>query len=397
MMLTDHPALIVLAVAVAAPLLAEIPIGVRVPVVVLEVLLGMFIGPHVLGWLDASSFLTWMQNAGTAALLFMAGMEIDFAKIRGRPLSLGILGWAIAVGLAFVAVALLHVVPGVHAPLMVTIALTTTSLGVILSTLRDSGQMDAPFGRLLVAAGAVGEVAPIVAVALLLSTRFSTLQEFGLLFGFLALVALAATVGSSARPPRVLALLSRTLHASTQLPIRLILLLLAGMVVLAHELGLENILGAFSAGMVIGLATRGEEGEPVRVKLDAVMFGWLTPFFFVGTGMQFDPSALTRDFTTMLLIPTFLLLLLLVHWVPVFIYRGELTRPERLPFALSASVASLGLTMVITRIGVAAKHMNPDIAQALVAAAMLSLLVFPTLAGILLSRAAPPARSADSG
>jgi len=396
-MLTDHPALIVLAVAVAAPLLAEIPIGVRVPVVVLEVLLGMFIGPHVLGWLDASSFLTWMQNAGTAALLFMAGMEIDFAKIRGRPLSLGILGWAIAVGLAFVAVALLHVVPGVHAPLMVTIALTTTSLGVILSTLRDSGQMDAPFGRLLVAAGAVGEVAPIVAVALLLSTRFSTLQEFGLLFGFLALVALAATVGSSARPPRVLALLSRTLHASTQLPIRLILLLLAGMVVLAHELGLENILGAFSAGMVIGLATRGEEGEPVRVKLDAVMFGWLTPFFFVGTGMQFDPSALTRDFTTMLLIPTFLLLLLLVHWVPVFIYRGELTRPERLPFALSASVASLGLTMVITRIGVAAKHMNPDIAQALVAAAMLSLLVFPTLAGILLSRAAPPARSADSG
>jgi Kef-type K+ transport system membrane component KefB len=99
----------------------------------------------------------------------------------------------------------------------------------------------------------------------------------------------------------------------------------------------------------------------------------------------------------MLLIPTFLLLLLLVHWVPVFIYRGELTRPERLPFALSASVASLGLTMVITRIGVAAKHMNPDIAQALVAAAMLSLLVFPTLAGILLSRAAPPARSADSG
>jgi len=396
-MLTDHPALIVLAVAVAAPLLAEIPIGVRVPVVVLEVLLGMFIGPHVLGWLDASSFLTWMQNAGTAALLFMAGMEIDFAKIRGRPLSLGILGWAIAVGLAFVAVALLHVVPGVHAPLMVTIALTTTSLGVILSTLRDSGQMDAPFGRLLVAAGAVGEVAPIVAVALLLSTRFSTLQEFGLLFGFLALVALAATVGSSARPPRVLALLSRTLHASTQLPIRLILLLLAGMVVLAHELGLENILGAFSAGMVIGLATRGEEGEPVRVKLDAVMFGWLTPFFFVGTGMQFDPSALTRDFTTMLLIPTFLLLLLLVHWVPVFIYRGELTRPERLPFALSASVASLGLTMVITRIGVAAKHMNPDIAQALVAAAMLSLLVFPTLAGILLSRATPPARSADSG
>jgi len=387
----------VMAVAAAAPLLAEIHMGVRVPVVVLEVVLGMLVGPHVLGWLEASSFLTLMQNAGTAALLFMAGMEIDFAKIRGRPLSLGILSWTISVGLAFVAVALLHIVPGVHAPLMVTIALTTTSLGVILSSLRDSGQMDAPFGRLLAAAGTVGEVAPIVAVALLLSTRYSTLQEFGFLFGFLALVALAAAVGSGARPPRVLALLTRTLNASTQLPIRLVLLLLAGMAVLAHELGLESILGAFSAGMVIGLATRGKEGEPVRVKLDAVMFGWLTPFFFVGTGMQFDPGGLMRDLTTTLLIPTFLLLLLLVHWVPMFIYRGVLTRSERLPFALSTSMASLGLTMVIVRIGVAAKHMTPDIAQALVVAAMLSMLIFPTLAGILLSRAASPARGADSG
>src|SRR5262245_46483649 len=152
---------------------------------------------------------------------------------------------------------------------------------------------------------------------------------------------------------------------------------------------LSLALGAFAAGMVVGLATRGEEGEPFRVKIDAVCFGWLTPFFFVGTGSQFDLGALTRDVTTMLLIPTFLLLSLVVRGAPIVLYRNDIPKPERLPFALSAAVASLGLVVVITQIGLRAKSMNPDIAQALIGAALLSLLLYPTLAGVLLSRTPP--------
>jgi Kef-type K+ transport system membrane component KefB len=303
LMLADHPILVVLALAVVAPLLAEIPIGLRVPVVALEVLLGILVGPHVLGLVQPSgsllsAFLSVMFLIGVAATLFMAGMEIDFGQVRGRPLSR-------------------------------------------------------------------------------------------------ALVGLAVVVGLGARPPRLISLLSRTLQTSSQLPVRLALLVVSAFIVLALDFGFEGILGAFAAGMVVGLATRGQEGKPFRVKIDAVCFGWFTPFFFVGTGIQFDLGALARKATTMLLVPAFLVMLLLVRGVPVFLYRDDIPKLERLPFALSASVASLGLIVVITRIGLQAKNMNPEIAQALVGAALLSLLLYPMLAGVLLSRTVGSAPHAD--
>ena len=386
MTLSDHPVFVILLAAVAAPLLGELPVGRRVPIVVMEVMLGIVVGPHVMGLIQADAFVSTMASIGVAALLFMAGMEIDFGAIRGRPLSLAVRGWLTTVLTGFLAIVGLHVIPGVKAPLMATIALTTTGLGTLLPILRDGRQLDSPFGRMLIAAGTLGEVGPIVAVSLALSTRYSTWQEFVFLAAFLGLVALAAAVGMGARPPAILALLKRTMHASSQLPVRLALLMLAAMFVLSEGMGFEGILGAFAAGMVVGLATRGKDGELFRIKIDAVCFGWFTPFFFVGTGVTFDLAALTRDVETMLLVPSFLLLFLLTRGITAVLYRGDFPGLQ-LPFALYSSVASLGLTVVITRIGAHAYGMNPDIAQALIAAALLSSLVFPTLAGAMLSRA----------
>ncbi len=397
MTLGNHPIFVVMAAAVAAPLLAEIPIGARVPIVVLEVVLGVIIGPHVLGLVKFDAFLSVMFIIGMAAVLFMAGMEIDFKKIRGHPLSLALLGWIASVVLAFLAVGMLHLIPGVRAPMMTTIALTTTGLGALLPILRDGGQLDTRSGRLLLAAGSVGEVAPIVAVSLALSNRYTTWQEFGFLLAFLVLVGVATAVGIGVRPPMVLALLSRTMHASTQLPVRLALLVMGTLIVVSTEFGFEGILGAFAAGMIVGLATLGEEGELFHVKIDAVCFGWFTPFFFVGTGIQFDLGALTRDVATMVLVPAFLVLFLVVRGAPVVLFRDDIPRPERLPLALSASVPSLSLVVVITQIGLRAKTMNPDVAHGLVAAALLSLLVYPTLAGVVSSRVAPSGSNAASG
>jgi len=385
-MLTGHPVLWILVVAVAAPLLAEIPLGFRVPVVVLEVLLGIVIGPHVLDLVRLEGFLAVMFVFGMGATLFMAGMELDFERIRGRPLSLALRGWLLSLVLGIAVVGILHVVPFVEAPVMVALTLVTTSLGVLLPVFRDAEQIDTRFGSLLLAAGTVGEVGPIVAMSLLLSQRYSTWQEAGFLLAFLGIVAITAAVGMGRRPPRVLALLNRTMHASSQLPVRVSLLLAGGLFVLAEEFGFESIFGAFMAGMIVGLATRGEPGEPLRAKIDAVFFGWFFPFFFVGTGIKFDLPALTRDFTTMILVPTFLLLFVLVRGLPVFLYRTDLARHERLPFVLSSAVASLSIVVVITEIGVHTRAMNADIAAALVGAALLSVMLFPTIAGVLLSR-----------
>jgi Kef-type K+ transport system membrane component KefB len=116
-----------------------------------------------------------------------------------------------------------------------------------------------------------------------------------------------------------------------------------------------------------------------------VFFGWFFPFFFVGTGIKFDLPALTRDLATMLLVPTFLILFLLVRGVPVGLYRNDLARAERLPFLLASAVASLSIVVVITEIGVRTRAMSADIAAALVGAALLSAMLFPTIAGTLLS------------
>ncbi|MQM30120.1 MAG: sodium:proton exchanger [Candidatus Accumulibacter phosphatis] len=399
-MLATHSILVVLGLAVLAPLLAELPIGVRVPVVVLEVVLGILIGPHVLGLirLDGSllaDFLSVMFLIGMAGTLFMAGMEIDFAQVRGRPSSLALRGWLASIGLALAVVALLHFIPHVKAPGMVAIALTTTGLGALLPILRDGEQLETPFGRHVLAAGTIGEVGPIVAVSLLLSSRYSTVQEFGFLLALLLLVALAVAIGLGARPPRLIALLGRTLQSSTQLPVRLALFVFALFVSVSIEFGFEGILGAFAAGMIIGLATRGEAGKPFRVKMDAIVFGWFTPFFFIGTGMQFNLGALAHDATTMLLVPAFLVILLLVRGLPVLLYRNDVAKPQWLPFALSISTPSLGLIVVITQIGSRAKDMNPDVAVALVGAALLSLLVYPMVAGVLMARTASTARGPD--
>ena len=371
---THFPVLLVLLVAVAGPLLAELPVGFRIPAVVLEVVLGIIIGPQVLGLVHFDGIVASMFAFGMAATLFMAGMELEFERIRGRPLWLAVGGWGMSVALGLSAAAVLHV----------ALALATTALGTLLPILRDADQLDTSFGRLFIAAGTMGELGPIVAMSLLLSQQYTTLQEFGFLMVFLVVVILAAAISLGLRPPRVLALLGRSMHASSQLPVRVTLLLFAAFFVLSERFGFESILGAFAAGMVVGLATQGAEGKAPRMKIDAIFFGWFIPFFFVGTGIKFDLWSITGSALTMLLVPISLALFLLVRGAPVFLYRSDLTAVERTSFALYSSVASLSLVVVITEIGVRAKTMSPQMASVLVGAAVLSLLLFPTIAGQLL-------------
>jgi len=385
-----------MAAAVAAPLLAQIPIGIRLPVVVIEVVLGILLGPHVLALVHFHGVLETMFKFSMAVTLFMAGMELDFSRIRGKPLTIALGGWLISLLIGFTVVALLRVVPRVDTPMMVTLALCTTGLGVLLPIFRDGGQLDTAFGQMVMAAGTVGEVAPIIAMSLVLSQRFSTWQEMGFLLIFLVIVGVVAAVGMGLRPPRILAFLAREMHASTQLPVRISLLLLVGLILLAEWFGFEGLFGAFAAGMVVGLTTHGEDGEPLRAKIDAVAFGWFYPFFFVGTGIKFNMAALGADLTSILLVPVFLLLLLIIRGAPVLLYSNAITPAQRLPFALSSAVPSLSIIVVITEIGVQAKTVNHDVAAALVGAALLSVMLFPTLAGALLSRLSSGAPSAEA-
>lgn len=383
--LSGHPILLVMTVAVLAPLLAEIPIGFRIPVVVLEMILGFVIGPGALGLAKPEGVIAFFGLAGLASLFFMAGMELDLDRVRGRPITLGAVGWIISLALGIAAATALHAAGVTDSILLLAVAFTSTALGTITPILKDAGVVESKFGRMVLAAGAMGEFGPIVVISLVLSHHFSTGLQAGAMLGLIVLSIVLAFITLRVRPPRVMEILGRTLHTSSQLPVRISILLITMLFILAGTFGLEPILGAFAAGMVFGLASRGEEGKPLREKIDAVSFGLFIPFFFVTSGMNFDAAALVQSPTSLLMLPMFLLIFLFVRGIPTLIYRNDLNGGERLPFTLYSATA-LPIIVAISDIGIRTKEMKSDIATGLVGAAMLSVFLFPAVANTLLTK-----------
>ena len=398
MNLNVYPILTVLIIATVSSMLAELPLPLRVPIVVWEMIFGMIIGPHLLGLAEPIGRFTMygprvgtytlLGERGLAALFFMAGLDLDLKRVQGRPLKLAIAGWFISLGLGFVAALLLRALPIVHAPLMITLALTTTAMGTFMPALHDAGMLETNFGTQVLAAGSIGEFLPIISASLFLTREFPAWEEAALMLGFVVLALLAAAVALGFREPRVLKVLARTMHSSSQLPVLLTLVVLFALAVLSEKIGLESVLGAFSAGMILRFATEGEEGKLFREKIEALCFGFLIPFFFVLSGMKLDLSAFLHSTKAILLIPMFLALFLLVRGAPVILYRKDLAKNERLPFALYCGTA-LPLVVAITNIGVASAGMSVEIATAMVGAAVLSVLLFPAIAQALLSRSTP--------
>jgi Kef-type K+ transport system membrane component KefB len=371
--------LIVALVAVLAPILAD-TIRIKFPVVVAEILLGILIGPEVLGWVHTDVLLSELSDIGLAFLFFMAGMEIDFDRIRGAPARLAVTGWAISLALGPLIAALLWALGGIGAPLLVGLALTTTALGTLLPIVRDAGLLEERLGPYVLGVGSAGELGPIVAMSIGLALASGEPWRTALLFAFAAVVVVIAAVAVRAQPPRLVRLVEATMHTSGQLAIRLAMLVLIALYVLAAELGLDVILGAFTAGVVVGLVTRGKDAEVFHIKLDAIGFGFFIPIFFVQTGMEFDMDALFGDPSSLLLVPAFAALFLLVRGLPaLLLYRGALDRPE-LPRLALLSATALPLIVAITEVGTETGHMDETEAVALVGAGMLSVLAFPLVA-----------------
>ena len=368
-------ALIIVA-AVLAPLAAEALRRFRIPGVVLEIAFGVVIGQQVLGLAEVTPVVAGFGNLGLSFLMFLAGYEIDLERIKGRPLSLATRGWflSLAIGLACGAVMVLD--GFAHSDLLIGLAVTTTALGTLLPMLSDGGVLESRFGALVQAVGTVGEFLPIVAIALLLTSDNPGTTAL-LLVAFIGLAVAATLLATRARTPRVIGLMRRHLDSSAQLPVRIAVLLVVALVWVAGHLGLDVLLGAFTAGIIVRLFTAGEQAEAVGSKLSALGFGFLIPIFFVVSGMKFDLDALLDEPSTLLRVPVFLALFLLARGVPAMLfYRRELSRRDRAALAFF-SAAALPLVVVITEIGLETDRMLPENAAALVGAGMLSVLLYP--------------------
>jgi Kef-type K+ transport system membrane component KefB len=366
--------------AVLAPIIAE---GLRrvvpVPEVVIQILLGILIGPSVLGLAHPSTIVTALSDFGLTYLMFLAGTELDLATMRQGHLGLAAGSWGASVVFALGVGVALHATGLVLDSMVVALCLTTTALGTLLPILRDGGVLRTAVGPAILSIGAIGEFGPIVAVAVLLTNRDARLT-FLLLALFVALAVIAALLAMQVHPPRFVALMRRHLHSTAQLPVRISVLLVILLVYLAIKLSLDVLLGAFAAGVVVRLFIKGEDSEPITSKLEAIGFGFLIPIFFIESGITFDLHALVHQPRVLLLVPMFTAIFLLTRGVPTWaFFRRVTTRAQARALALLAATG-LPIIVVITTLGVDEHKMKPQNAAALVAAGMLSVLVYPIIA-----------------
>jgi Kef-type K+ transport system membrane component KefB len=372
--------LLIVFVATLAPLLAEIPTGFRLPVVVLEIVLGVLIGPHAFHLANPDGMIAMLGELGLAFLLFLVGLEIDFDKIRGKPLSLAVGSWFMTFLLAIVCMFLFNVIGLIQSPpLLAATALSTTALGILAPILRDRGELNTNFGKYIVATAAVGEFAPLVIISLLLITTHDTFLHTLFVVTFIIISLAVANIALHMRSSRLIEKLAHTMQSSGQLPVRICILLQVLLATLAAKFGLNIVLGAFTAGMVVRLTIKGTEGELLQHKLDAIGYGFLIPIFFIVAGMKFEVSALWSTPLAPIQIALLSGLLVLVRGVPLFFYKHELTAEEKIPF-MFYSATGLPLIVIISEIGVSSGLMPPDRASILVSAGMVSVLLFPVLA-----------------
>jgi Kef-type K+ transport system membrane component KefB len=385
-----------LLIVVAAGLLAPLALGffprVRLPAIVLEILLGIVIGPSGLGWAKPDAPVSILALVGLAFLLFLSGLEIDVDRLRGPIVTLTALGFAVSFVIAILIGIALRAGGLVKSPLLVAIVLVATSLGVVFPVLKDSQTIDSSLGQLVIAAASIAEFGSIILLSLFFSGKSSTSTAGRLiLLGIFALVVVLAGAGiaSAERSMSLSRVLRRLQDTTGQIRVRAAFLLLIGFTAVADRVGLETILGAFAAGALLSLLDRDETTHPqFRVKLEAIGFGVFIPVFFVTSELRFDLSALFTSGSTIARVPLFLLAILLARGLPALVYLRTLG-PSRSLIAGILQATTLPFIVAATQIGLQLGVVSRASAAALVAAGLLSVVICPALGLGLLRREHP--------
>ena len=387
-------------VAFAAPFALGLAPRLRLPAVVLEIVGGIVIGPSGLGWVQIDEPVQILSLIGLAFLLFLAGLEIDLERLRGRTLRITVLGFivslviGVAVGIAF------HAGGLVRSPLFVAIVLSSTSLGVIVPVLKDSGNIGSSFGQLVIAAASIADFGAIILLSLFFSGQGSTDTAGKLiLLGLFAVlvVVIGLAIRGVERSERLSSVLVSLQDTTAQIRVRGAFVLLVGFVAVAEQVGLEAILGAFAAGALLSLVDRdvAMTHPLLRLKLEAAGFGLFIPVFFITSGLRFDLNALFSSSATVARVPMFLLALLAVRGIPALLYNPQIGRRQAVIAGLLQST-SLPFIVTATMIGQQIGVVSKTTAAGLIAAGLLSVIVFP-VAGLSLLRRGAPAGAEPEG
>lgn len=378
---------IICAISFACPVLAQIIPGRPIPETVFLLVGGMLAGPQLLGLMGTDNAISLLSDLGLGFLFLLAGYEINPQNLKGHEGKRGLATWFATFGLAFVVVWLWpqFSVTSISG-LAVIIALTTTAIGTLLPILQENGVFGSRLGDAVLNYGTWGEVMPVIAMTLLLSSR-ARWETMAVLGAFLAIAVAAAVLPKWARRAgsKLFALIERNANTNSQMLVRAVVLLLIVLVALSSVFRLDIVLGAFAAGFVLRYVVP-EGNKLMEKKLQSIGFGFFIPVFFICSGAEIDVSAV---FSNPALLVFFIVLLLLVRAVPIYVAMtvDQETRhwvpASRLTVAIYCTTA-LPLIVAVTSIAVSAQAMSIEVSSVLIAAGAITVLVMPLLASLVL-------------
>ena len=367
--------LVIAAISAFVPLIVGL-FRIKVAEVVLLLGAGVLFGPQLLGFITVDDSIALLSELGLGMLFFLAGLELEAIAVRGESGRLAAIGWFTSIVLAGIIAVILQNLGVIRDGLGVAIALTSTALGTLLPMLRDRNELGTGFGRFFMGAGAWGEFGPIIAISVLLGTK-SSFAALISLAGFAVLAAFIAWLPSRFAGDRVREVLERGNHSSSQTALRFTMLLLIALLALAGRFGLDVVLGAFIAGIIVRRFSPPNAESQLQVKVEAIAFGFLIPLFFVVSGANLDVKSIVENPGRLVL---FFVMLLVVRGLPqVLIYRKALPDSrQRWRFSLLVATG-LPIIVAVTSLEVTEGVMEPRNAAALVGAGALTVLFFPLI------------------
>lgn len=366
-------------IAVLAPLISRLQFLSHVPVVAIELMLGMLAGPSALGIIVNDPTIEFLGRFGLVFLFFQAGFEFKMKDLGPEPLRIGLYAWLISLATAAAFVALLYLLGIVRAPILVAIVLPTTAFGILLPILRQAGELGTDFGRYVMGAAAIGELGPLLLASIALAQDKHHFHQTLLSLLFLALVVASVLLLATFRSERLSALILRRLGDSELLPVRIAILMLLGFVWLANAMGMETVVGAYVAGMAVAMLVDGTRAQALEGRLQTIGGGFFVPIFFIASGVELDLSGLLSTPAGVARLILFCLIFAFIRMAPLGLYRKVLAPGDFSAFAL-LSATTFPLVVAISYLGTKSGQMWPENASALIGAAVVTVTLFPTLA-----------------
>jgi len=373
---------IVAGLALAAPLVAQLRPQLRLPSPVIEIVLGILVGPSLLGWVDIDEPVRVLSDLGLGALLFLAGLEIDIRALRPHLRRL-LVGYAGSVALAVLLSVAVGAVEDLDSVAFVGFALASSTVGLIAPVLRDAGAAHTRFGQAVLAGASIGEFGAILLLSLFFSGDSSSTGSRLLLLGVFGafVVVVAAILWGLSGVERVERTLHRLERTSAQLGVRFAVAIVIGFGALATSLGLEAILATFVAGLLLRLVDDRERliHAEFRLKIEAIGYGFLVPVFFITSGLELNFKGLFEQPGHLVLVPVFLITMVIARGLPALAERRRLGARPAVALGLLQSV-SLPVIVIAAKLGHELHIFDDPTDAALVLTGVLSVILFPPIA-----------------